>query len=169
MLPDLSIQFDHPVFTCMEFITMFIQSKFVDLAFNPPNLKDRISVFLPPQWQGGTIIPPETRSLFVTFYDSHPYGGYILTCLHVWAYVQTCCQILFFSITIGQSARQQMLRMFQANVTMKTKQNERRNRMNSLLSTCFVERRLVLFFHCSDRCPNQLVWRDVHVLSKLDL
>jgi hypothetical protein len=47
VLPDLSIQLHHLVFTTLEFTTICTQSMVVNLASNP-NLTDRISMFMSP-------------------------------------------------------------------------------------------------------------------------
>jgi hypothetical protein len=53
-------------------------------ALHPtPNLEDQVSVFLSPSDRAAKLYPQAPASLFFAFYDSHGYGGGILTTLHM--------------------------------------------------------------------------------------
>jgi hypothetical protein len=82
LLPAMCRKSDHPVFTCLDFVTIFfLQSKVVSLASNPQPGGPGLCIYVP-QLQGGPVIPQASGSLFIAFYDSQGYGGGILTSLH---------------------------------------------------------------------------------------
>jgi hypothetical protein len=68
----------HPVFTCLDFVTILLQSKVVSLASNP-NVEDHIFVFMSSSDRVAQLHPQAPGSLFVAFYDSQGYGRGILT------------------------------------------------------------------------------------------
>jgi hypothetical protein len=45
-----------------------------------PNVEDQVPVFMSPSDRVAQLYPKALGPLFFTFYDSHGYGGGILTC-----------------------------------------------------------------------------------------
>jgi hypothetical protein len=48
-----------PFVLISDFFIFILRNKIISLVFHPPNLKDQVTIIIPSQWQGSTVIPPD--------------------------------------------------------------------------------------------------------------
>jgi hypothetical protein len=76
-----SARFD-PIFSCLDFVAVIFTQQCRHHLPPTTNVEDKVSGIMAPSDRVVQLYPQAPGSLFVVFYDSHGYGGGILTFLH---------------------------------------------------------------------------------------